>query len=94
MCPVNVTAEATAKEEAGCDRNEGPSDVRFTNAAQAYMEWMPIRRGPGVMGVVNTTSITQVIEWGKLATIAAFDTRISYRSKTPTVTDCTYLHSR
>ena len=63
----------------------------FTNAAQAYMEWMPIRRGPGVMGVVTTTSITQVIEWGKLATIAAFDTRISYRSKTPTIADCKYL---
>ncbi len=55
------------------------------------MEWMPIRRGPGVMGVVKTTSITQVIEWGKLATIVAFDTRVSYRSKTPTVTDCKYV---
>ena len=88
VCPVNDTATATEKEEARCDRNEGASDVRFTNAAQAYMEWMPIRRGPGRMGVITTTSITQVIEWGKLATIAAFDTRVSYRSKTPTVADC------
>ena len=93
VCPVNEDAEAIEKEEAKCDRNEGPVDVRFTNAAQAYMEWMPIRRGPGVMGVVTTTSITQVIEWGKLATIAAFDTRISYRSKTPTIADCKHLYS-
>lgn len=85
MCPVSESADAEEIDAAGCDRNEGSVDVRFTNAAQAYMEWMPIRRGPGVMGVVTTTSITQVIEWGKLATVAAFDTRISYRSKTPTV---------
>jgi hypothetical protein len=48
------------------------------------MEWQPIRRGPGLLGVTNT-SITQVIEWGKLATIVGIDTRISYRSKDPTV---------
>jgi hypothetical protein len=47
------------------------------------------------MGVVETTSITQVIEWGKLATFVAFDTRMSYRSKDPTLGGCksmqTYL---
>jgi hypothetical protein len=42
ICPVNETASYSDKEEAECDRNEGPIDVRFTNAAQAYMEWMPI----------------------------------------------------
>lgn len=40
------------------------------------------------MGVVDTTSITQVIEWGKLATFVGFDTRISYRSKDPTLGSC------
>jgi hypothetical protein len=54
------------------------------------MEWMPIRRGPGIMGVVNTTSITQVIEWGKLATVVLFDSRVSFRSKDPTIRDSTY----
>ena len=44
--------------------------------------------GPGVMGVVDTTSITQIIEWGKLATFVGFDTRISYRSKVPTLGSC------
>jgi hypothetical protein len=54
------------------------------------MEWMPVRRGPGIMGVVNTTSITQVIEWGKLATVVLFDSRVSFRSKDPTIRDSTY----
>ena len=70
--------------------------MRFTAAAQAYMEWMPLRRGPGKMGVVSITSITQVIEWGKLASVVLFDTRISYRSKEPTLDSCTfrdYCHS-
>ena len=94
MCPVGESADAEEIDAAGCDRNEGSVDVRFTNAAQAYMEWMPIRRGPGVMGVDTTTSITQVIEWGKLATVAAFDTRISYRSKTPTVGSRKLIHAQ
>lgn len=54
------------------------------------MEWMPLRRGPGTMGVVTTTSITQVIEWGKLASVVLFDTRISYRSKEPTLDSCKF----
>ena len=44
--------------------------------------------GPGIMVVVDTTSITQVIEWGKLATFVGFDTRLSYRSKEPTLGSC------
>jgi alkaline phosphatase D len=90
---VNSTATNAQKTAARCDRDEGDVGVRFTNGAQAYMEWMPIRRGPGTMGVVNTTSITQVIEWGKLATIVGFDTRISYRSKDPTIRAGTFSHS-
>lgn len=57
-------------------------------AAQAYMEWMPIRQGTlGGEGVVEITSITQIIEWGNLATVVAVDTRLTGRSKEPTVTD-------
>jgi hypothetical protein len=91
VCPVDENANATTKDIAGCDRNEGPVDVRFTNAAQAYFEWMPIRRGPGGMGVVNIGSMTKVIEWGRLATVAVVDTRISYRSRVPTLNSCKYL---
>lgn len=90
VCPVNSTATDAQKRSARCDRDEGPVDVRFTAAAQAYMEWMPIRRGPGNMGVVNITSITQIVEWGKLASVVVFDTRISYRSREPTLDNCTF----
>ena len=44
------------------DRDEGNVKLRFDAAAQAYMEWMLLRRGPGSMGVVDITSTTQVIE--------------------------------
>jgi PhoD-like phosphatase len=92
VCPVNETATNSDKILAKCDRDEGPADVRFTNAAQSYMEWMPLRRGPGVMGVVTSTSLTKVIEWGKLATVVVFDTRVSYRSKIPTLASCKSVH--
>mmetsp|Transcript_7305 Transcript_7305/g.13866 ORF Transcript_7305/g.13866 Transcript_7305/m.13866 type:complete len:109 (-) Transcript_7305:1171-1497(-) len=49
------------------------------------MEWMPLRRGPGNMGVIDITSITQVIEWGDLASIVALDTRVTKRSMEPTL---------
>ena len=39
------------------------------------------------MGVVDFTSITQVVEWGNLATFVGVDTRISDRSKEPTLGD-------
>jgi len=69
------------KTAAKCDRDEGDVKVRFNDAARAYMEWMPLRRGPGKMGVVDITLITQVIEWGNLASIVAVDTRMTDRSK-------------
>ncbi len=56
-------------------------------AAQAYMEWMPIRQGPMMSGVLEYTSITQVIEWGDLASIVAVDTRVGGRSAEPTIGD-------
>ena len=92
VCPVNASSPVADKNSAKCDRDEGTATKRFRNAAQAYMEWMPIRKGPGSMGVVSTTSITQVIEWGSLATVVAFDSRLSHRSKEPTLgSACEYL---
>ena len=45
---------------------------------------MPIRRGPAAMGVVEITSITQVIEWSSLASIVAVGTRmIVYEYRIP-----------
>ena len=61
--------------------------MRFNKAAQAYMEWMPIRQGPMLSGVLEFTSITQVIEWGDLASIVAVDTRLGGRSLEPTIAD-------
>jgi alkaline phosphatase D len=85
VCTANATSPDKDKESAKCDRDEGTATQRFLNAAQAYMEWMPLRKGPGIMGVVTTTSITQVIEWGTLATVVALDSRLSHRSKEPTL---------
>ena len=84
-CPANRTSPAEEKAAAGCDRDEGNIKIRLTNAAQAYMEWLPLRTGPGSMGVVDLTSITQVVEWGNLASFVAVDTRISDRSMEPTL---------
>jgi alkaline phosphatase D len=72
-------------DAASCDQDEGDSGVRFRQAFQAYMEWIPVRHQVGSMGQIDTGSFTQVIQWGKLATIVTFDTRISYRSEDPTV---------
>lgn len=68
-----------------CDRDEGNVSERWNAALQAYLEWLPLRKGPGSMGVVEDASLTQVIEWGDLASLVVFDTRISYRSKEPTL---------
>ena len=65
---------------AGCQEHEGNYKERMRNAAQAYMEWMPIRNGPGDSGVAGI-SITQIIEWGDLATLAGFDTRLKARTQ-------------
>ena len=82
---MNRTASNDDKEEAGCDTDEGNIKARLDAAAQAYMEWLPLRRGPGSMGVVDITSITQVIEWGNLASVVTLDSRISQRSAEPTL---------
>jgi len=85
VCSANSTSPDADKRAAGCDRDEGPADVRYNNAARGYMEWMPLRRGPGTMGVITYTSLTQVIEWGDLATFVTFDTRVTARSAEPTL---------
>ncbi|KAG7365757.1 alkaline phosphatase [Nitzschia inconspicua] len=83
-CPVNRTSPDEEKEAANCDRDEGSIDVRMNHAAQAYMEWMPIRKGPfGTMGFIET-DLTQVMEWGNLATVVMLDTRMTSRSAEPT----------
>ena len=56
------------------------------------MEWMPVRPGPGTMGVVETASLTRVIEWGNLASLVVFDSRISYRSEEPTILNSKCVH--
>lgn len=89
-CPVNTTSPDTEKNEAGCDRDEGDVVVRFNAAAQSYFEWMPIRHMPGSMGVIDVGSITQVISWGDMATIVTFDSRVSHRSKDPTLNSNTW----
>jgi phosphodiesterase/alkaline phosphatase D-like protein len=90
VCPVNSTASDEEKEEAKCDRDEGDVATRFNNAAQAYLEWLPLRRYNGTMGVATIGSITQVVSWGDMATIVAFDTRISHRSQEPTLAGATW----
>ena len=83
-CPVNATAPDEAKDDAQCDRDEGDALQRFTEAAQAFWEWMPIRHQEGSMGPITTGSFTKVIEWGDLATFVGFDTRTSYRTQKST----------
>lgn len=89
-CPVDSSASDEEKNSSQCDRDEGPVDVRFTNAAQSYLEWMPLRRYEGTMGVVKIGAINQVISWGDMATVVTFDTRISHRSKEPTLNSSTF----
>ena len=73
-CPVNSTSPDAEKDAAECDRDEGPAADRFNGAFQAYLEWMPLRRYKGSMGVVTVGAINQVISWGDMATIVTFDT--------------------
>lgn len=85
VCPANRTSPPEDIAAANCDRDEGDSGVRFNQAFQAYMEWMPVRYQPGSMGQIDLGSFTQIIQWGDLATFITLDTRISYRSQDPTV---------
>jgi hypothetical protein len=83
VCSATPDSPIEDKASASCDRDEGTATDRFNAAAQAYLEYLPLRRAPGSMGVVTIGTITQVIEWGKLATVVLFDTRITARSKEP-----------
>lgn len=85
VCPANRTSPDEEKAAANCDTDEGPFLDRMNAAAQAYMEWMPIRKGPfGTMAGGNVdTDLTQVIEWGNLATLVLLDSRVSERSAEP-----------
>jgi len=74
VCPVDEFATDEEKNDAQCDRDEGDIVVRLKNAAQAYMEWLPIRFQPGTMGVIDG-SFTQIIEWGNLATFVVRPSR-------------------
>ncbi|CAJ1966872.1 unnamed protein product [Cylindrotheca closterium] len=72
-------------EEEPC-RPEGDAVDRFNMASQAYLEWMPIRLSETVdHPTLNISSITQIIEWGSLATVVAVDTRMTERSKEATL---------
>ncbi|CAE8627182.1 unnamed protein product, partial [Polarella glacialis] len=83
-CTANEASSAADQDKAGCDSGEGKYTDRMQAATKAYMEWMPIRPGAGATGLVDT-SITQIIEWGDLATIVGLDTRYKVRSKDPTI---------
>eukprot|EP00977_Amphora_coffeiformis_P022096 scaffold10436_cov107-Amphora_coffeaeformis.AAC.2 len=80
VCPVNETSPVEEKAQAECDRDEGDAKTRFEAAAQAYLEWLPLRYVEGSMGQLNIGSLNKVIEWGDLATIVGLDTRVSYRT--------------
>ena len=70
-CPADATA---------CDEHEGSWVERVNAGAIAYLEWLPIRRGPDDQSGLMNTDIKQVIEWGDLATIVSVDTRGYARS--------------
>lgn len=77
-----TTCSKRQKETNLCDRDEGDVKARFKAAIQAYLEWMPVRYVPeGGPEGLDIGTITQVIEWGNLATIATFDTRLANRSE-------------
>lgn len=87
-CPVGRDSGNDSPDEYrpnNCDRDEGDACERWNRAFQAYLEWLPLRIGEGRMGCVLDGTITQVIEWGKLASFVTFDTRVSGRSKDPTL---------
>ena len=85
VCSVDTNATDEDKAGAGCDRDEGSATTRFNDAARSYFEWMPIRHQEGTMGVITVGDIVQKVSWGNMATIVTFDTRISHRSKDPTI---------
>lgn len=62
---------------------EGNFSVRVNLAARVYLEWMPIREGSFFQdtGLITGIDITQVVQWGSLATMAVLDTRIKSRTE-------------
>jgi len=74
-CSGNRTHPAST-----CSIDEGHFIERAHAAAQAYMEWMPIRRGPKDQTGIVDVDITQVVEWGDLLTMVSVDTRLAARS--------------
>ena len=78
--------EVCEDDEESC-RPEGKAIDRFNMASQAYLEWMPIRLSSVAHPHLNISSVTQIIEWGSLATVMAVDSRLSGRSKEPTLSN-------
>ena len=83
-CAANRNSTDAEKNAARCSTDEGDIVERLNVAAEAYMEWMPIREYEGSLGVVEISNL-QVIEWGDLATFVAVDSRVSQRSEDPTI---------
>ena len=84
VCPVDSASAIEQILAAGCDdpKGEGDYGARMNAAAQAWYEWMPIRAGTYFTdsGLIKNTDLTQVLEWGGLATFAMFDTRLAART--------------
>ena len=68
-----------------CTEHEGSFLERANRAAQAYFEWLPIRRGPRPLSGQIDTDLTQVVEWGAVATFLLQDTRIEARPEHGTI---------
>jgi len=62
-----------------CSTDEGDFLERANHAAQAYFEWLPLRRGPRATQGQVDTDLTIVVEWGDVATFLLQDTRIEAR---------------
>lgn len=69
-----------ADEQPMCDHDEGPWRKRTDAAAQAWLEWLPVRASSTRAGV-SLADITTVIEYGDLVTVAAYDTRLAARTE-------------
>jgi phosphodiesterase/alkaline phosphatase D-like protein len=74
VCDGNRTSPGS-----GCTTDEGDFLERANRAAQAYFEWLPLRRGPRALQGQVDTDLTIVVEWGDVATFLLQDTRIEAR---------------
>lgn len=59
---------------------EGSWADRKAAATKAYLEWMPIRKG---LEPAKHNHIDRIFEWGRLATLALTESRVSERTATP-----------